>query len=107
MTTGLDKTVKPSNSIKEDTKEGKPSKYSILFHDDDITTKPFVVGVLKTHFLMSDAQAKSIMLQVHNKGIAKVGLFPSKEIAETKSCMIMSEARQKGFPFKVTYEKED
>jgi ATP-dependent Clp protease adapter protein ClpS len=47
------------------------------------------------------------MLQVHTKGIAKVCILPSKDHAETKACVIMSEAREKGFPFQVSFEKED
>lgn len=107
MTVGLEKVTKVSDAVKEVTKEDKPSKYSIIFHDDDITTKPFVVGVLKNHFQMGDSQAKTIMLQVHTKGIAKVCILPSKDHAETKACVIMSEAREKGFPFQVSFEKED
>lgn len=113
MTIGLENTVsinlndKIDSDIKDTTKDDKPSKYSIIFHDDPTTTKPFVVGVLKTHFLMSQAQARRIMLEVHNKGAAKVIVVPSKDHAETKACLIMSEARKEGFPFKVTFEKEE
>ena len=51
------------------------------------------------------AQAFEIMLTVHKKGVAVVGVF-SHEIAETKVGQVMDFARRHQHPLQCTMEKE-
>ena len=52
-----------------------------------------------------DAQAFDIMITVHKKGLAVVGVF-SYEVAETKVAQVMDCARQHQHPLQCTMEKE-
>ena len=65
----------------------------------------FVVLVLERFFGMNHAQAFDIMLTVHKKGLAVVGVF-SHEVAETKVTQVMDAARQNQHPLQCTMEKE-
>src|SRR5258708_4153159 len=64
-------------------KLARPRLYKVLFHNDDFTTKWFVVAVLEQIFHHNEAQANTIMMHVHQTGIGVAGVF-TFEIAETK-----------------------
>jgi ATP-dependent Clp protease adaptor protein ClpS len=83
----------------------RPPLYKVLLLNDDYTPMEFVVSVLERFFQMSHAQAFEIMLTVHKKGLAVVGVF-SHEIAETKVGQVMDYARQHQHPLQCTMEKE-
>lgn len=87
------------------TKTQKPPLYKVLLLNDDYTPMEFVVYVLERFFGISNSQAVDIMLTVHNKGIAVVGVF-SYEIAETKVAQVMELARRNQHPLQCTMEKE-
>ena len=86
-------------------KPKKPSMYKVLLLNDDYTPMEFVVHVLERLFNMTHAQAIEIMLTVHRKGVAVVGIF-SHEIAETKVAQVMELARRQQHPLQCTMEKE-
>jgi len=86
-------------------KTKRPPLYKVLLLNDDYTPMEFVVAVLERFFHMSHAQAFEIMLTVHKKGVAVVGVF-SHEIAETKVTQVMDFARQHQHPLQCTMEKE-
>ena len=86
-------------------KTKRPPLYKVLLLNDDYTPMEFVVAVLERFFQMSHAQAFEIMLTVHKKGVAVVGVF-SHEIAETKVTQVMDFARQHQHPLQCTMEKE-
>ena len=79
--------------------------YKVMLLNDDYTPMEFVVAVLERFFGMSHAQAFEIMLTVHKKGVAVVGVF-SHEIAETKVAQVMDFARRHQHPLQCTMEKE-
>lgn len=79
--------------------------YKVIMHNDDFTTMEFVVEVLKTVFFKQEAEAEQLMLQVHRAGSAVVGLY-TYDIAISKVQKAMRMAREKGYPFKLTYEKD-
>ena len=83
----------------------KPSMYKVIMLNDDYTPMEFVVLVLERFFGMNHAQAFDIMLTVHKKGLAVVGVF-SHEVAETKVAQVMDSARQNQHPLQCTMEKE-
>ena len=79
--------------------------YKVILHNDDYTPMEFVVHILERFFHMTHAQAFEIMLTVHKKGVAVVGVF-SHEIAETKVTQVMDLARRHQHPLQCTMEKE-
>ncbi len=87
-------------------KTARPPMYKVLLLNDDYTPMEFVVHVLERFFAISHSQAVEIMLTVHKKGVAVVGVF-SYEIAETKVAQVMDFARRNQHPLQCTMEKED
>jgi len=87
-------------------KTQRPPMYKVLLLNDDYTPMEFVVLVLERFFGISHSQAVEIMLTVHKKGVAVVGVF-SYEIAETKVAQVMDFARRNQHPLQCTMEKED
>lgn len=86
-------------------KTRKPPMYKVLILNDDFTPMEFVVHVLERFFGLTHAQAVEIMLTVHKKGVAVVGVF-SHEVAETKVAQVMEFAQQHQHPLQCTMEKE-
>lgn len=86
-------------------KTEKPPLYKVLLLNDDYTPMEFVVHVLERFFGITNQQAVDIMLTVHKKGVAVVGVF-SFEIAETKVTQVMDYARRNQHPLQCTMEKE-
>ena len=86
-------------------KTKQPPLYQVLLLNDDYTPMEFVVDVLERFFGLNHAQAFEIMLAVHKKGLAVVGVF-SFEIAETKVAQVMDFARRHQHPLQCTMEKE-
>lgn len=87
------------------TRTQRPPLYKVLLLNDDYTPMEFVVHVLERFFGLNHAQAFEIMLTVHKKGLAVVGVF-SFEVAETKVAQVMDFARRHQHPLQCTMEKE-
>lgn len=87
------------------TRTQRPPLYKVMILNDDFTPMEFVVHVLERFFGLSHAQAFELMLTVHKKGVAVVGVF-SYEIAETKVVQVMDFARRHQHPLQCTMEKE-
>ncbi|MBF9048726.1 ATP-dependent Clp protease adapter ClpS [Roseobacter sp. HKCCD9010] len=87
-------------------KTERPPLYKVLLLNDDYTPMEFVVHVLERFFGITHSQAVEIMLTVHKKGVAVVGVF-SYEIAETKVAQVMDFARRNQHPLQCTMEKEE
>lgn len=87
------------------TRTQRPPLYKVLLLNDDYTPMEFVVHVLERFFGTNRQQAIEIMLTVHRKGLAVVGVF-SFEIAETKVTQVMDYARRNQHPLQCTMEKE-
>lgn len=87
-------------------KTQRPPLYKVLLLNDDYTPMEFVVQVLERFFGIGHAAAVEIMLTVHKKGVAVVGVF-SYEIAETKVAQVMDFARRNQHPLQCTMEKEE
>lgn len=83
----------------------RPPLYKVMLLNDDYTPMEFVVHVLERFFGISHPQAVDIMLTVHRKGLAVVGVF-SFEIAETKVMQVMDYARRNQHPLQCTMERE-
>ncbi|WP_371157958.1 ATP-dependent Clp protease adapter ClpS [Jannaschia sp. 2305UL9-9] len=87
-------------------KTAKPPLYKVMLLNDDYTPMEFVVMVLERFFSIGHSHAVEIMLTVHKKGLAVVGVF-SHEIAETKVAQVMDFARRNQHPLQCTMEKEE
>jgi ATP-dependent Clp protease adaptor protein ClpS len=90
---------------KTKTRTQRPPMYKVMLLNDDYTPMEFVVHVLERFFGLTHAQAFDIMLTVHKKGLAVVGVF-SFEVAETKVAQVMDFARRHQHPLQCTMEKE-
>ena len=86
-------------------KTKRPPLYKVMLLNDDFTPMEFVVLVLERFFGLNHAQAFELMLTVHKKGVAVVGVF-AFEIAETKVGQVMDFARRNQHPLQCTMEKE-
>ena len=86
-------------------KTTEPPMYKVLLHNDNYTTKAFVVEVLTAIFNKSAAAATHLMWQVHRNGVGVCGIYPY-EMAETKINLATKVARENGFPLKTTMERE-
>ncbi|MCC5969571.1 MAG: ATP-dependent Clp protease adapter ClpS [Pararhodobacter sp.] len=93
------------SATKTKTRTQRPPMYKVMLLNDDYTPMEFVVHVLERFFGLSHAQAFEIMLTVHKKGLAVVGVF-SHEVAETKVAQVMDFARRHQHPLQCTLEKE-
>jgi ATP-dependent Clp protease adaptor protein ClpS len=89
--------------IEEKTTE--PPMYKVLLHNDDYTTKAFVVEVLIAVFNKSIDEATRLMWHVHKNGSGVCGVYPH-EMAETKVSRATMAARENGFPLQTTMERE-
>jgi ATP-dependent Clp protease adaptor protein ClpS len=87
-------------------KVDRPKLWKVLFHNDDYTTREFVVWVLQTVFHKSESDAVTIMLHVHRNGVGVAGLFPH-DVAETKVKKVQELAREHEYPLLVTMDPED
>ena len=90
---------------KEKKKIKPPSKYKVVFHNDDYTPMEFVTTILEKIFNKTPAQATRVMLTVHRQGSGIAGVY-SKEIAETKRDKTIQIARESGYPLMLNTEPE-
>ena len=83
----------------------RPRMFRVLMHNDDYTTRDFVVYVLQSVFHHAEPEALRVMLHVHNNGMGVAGVF-SREIAETKIRKVQRLASQNEFPLRLSMEPE-
>jgi ATP-dependent Clp protease adaptor protein ClpS len=97
---------KPGDAVKErtETRKKEPALYKVVLLNDDYTTMEFVVQVLESVFQKSPAEAYRIMMAVHVGGKGIAGVYPW-EVAETKVEIVISMAREAGFPLKAVTEE--
>jgi ATP-dependent Clp protease adaptor protein ClpS len=92
-------------AIKERPKTKRPPMFKVLLHNDDYTTKEFVVMVLQSIFHLGEVDANQVMLHVHNNGVGVAGVYPY-EIAETKIAKTLQLARRYEYPLQLSMEPE-
>ncbi len=92
-------------AVKPKSRSKRPSMYKVLLLNDDYTPMEFVVHVLERFFGLRHDRAVEIMLVVHRRGVAVVGVF-SFEVAETKVTQVMEYAQQHQHPLQCTMEKD-
>src|SRR5580658_9464812 len=92
--------------LDERTRTKKPPMYKVLLHNDDYTTREFVVWVLQTVFHKNETDAIAIMSHVHNNGVGVAGVY-TFEVAETKVTRTMVLAKEQQFPLQLSIEPTD
>ena len=83
----------------------EPRRYKVTIYNDDFTTMEFVVMILIQVFFKSQAEAETLMLQVHHSDKAVVGIY-SYDVAVSKVRKATNMAREAGFPLRLTVEPE-
>ncbi|MBT8341219.1 MAG: ATP-dependent Clp protease adaptor ClpS [Desulfatitalea sp.] len=83
----------------------KPRMYRVILHNDNFTTREFVVEVLVHVFHKGLAEATALMWQVHRQGSGVAGVYP-RDVAETKVVATIKLARDNEFPLQVTMAPE-
>jgi ATP-dependent Clp protease adaptor protein ClpS len=78
----------------------------VLLHNDNYTTREFVVAVLREVFHRTENDAVRIMLHVHHHGIGVAGVY-TYEVAETKIRTVEALARQHEYPLRLSMEPEE
>ena len=86
-------------------KTAKPPMYKVILLNDDFTPMEFVVHILEKFFGISHDLAINIMLTVHQKGLAVIGVF-SHDVAESKVNQVMTYSKKNQHPLQCTMEKE-
>jgi len=94
-------------SVKEKTKAkldlAKPSLFSVIYMNDNVTTMEFVVASLMAIFNHSEDSANALCMQVHEEGSAVAAVLPY-ELAEQKGVEATIMARNAGFPLLIKLE---
>ena len=93
------------SDIRERTKYKKPRLYKVIMFNDEYTTMEFVVRVLEKVFHKSHEEAKRLMIDVHNKGQATVGIY-SYDMARSKVEQTSLMAREQGYPLRLAFIPE-
>ena len=78
-------------------KTAKPPMYKVILLNDDFTPMEFVVHILEKFFGITHDLAINIMLTVHQKGLAVIGVF-SHDVAESKVNQVMTYSRKNQHP---------
>jgi ATP-dependent Clp protease adaptor protein ClpS len=89
--------------LDERTRTKKPPMYKVLLHNDDYTTREFVVWVLQSVFHKNEAEATAIMSHVHTNGVGVAGVY-TFEVAETKVTKTMALAKAQQYPLQLSIE---
>jgi ATP-dependent Clp protease adaptor protein ClpS len=91
---------------KPEEKVARPPLFRVLLHNDDYTTRDFVVEVLRAVFRHDETEAVRIMLHVHYRGVGVAGVY-TREVAETKVHTVEELAREYEFPLRLSIEPEE
>jgi ATP-dependent Clp protease adaptor protein ClpS len=82
----------------------KPPLYKVILLNDDFTPMGFVIDILMKFFGMSEDLATRVMLQIHTQGVGVCGTF-SKDVAETKVCIVNEYSREHQHPLLCSMEE--
>jgi len=81
----------------------RPPMYRVVMLNDDFTPMEFVIDVLIRFFHKSENSANRLMLQIHNEGSARCGVF-THDLAETKVQQVETASRTSGHPLRCMIE---
>ena len=93
----LDEKIKIKNAI--------PSRFKVIFLNDDTTPMDFVIEVLMEIYKHTEETAAGITMEIHTEGSGVVGVY-THEIAEQKAIETTNLSKQNGFPLQVRIEED-
>ena len=96
--------IQLDEKIKQEIK--KPSRYKVVFLNDEATPMEWVVSLLISVFKHSQAAAEEITMTIHTEGSGVVGVY-SYEIAEVKATEATTLSRNQGFPLQIRVEENE
>lgn len=97
--------VKTPTRVKTKINVQEPSKFHVIYLNDDVTTQEFVAETLIAIFNYSSVDAEEMTMKIHHDGSAIVATL-SYEMAEQKGIEVTMLARNHGFPLAVKIEQE-
>lgn len=80
-----------------------PKLHQVVLLNDDYTPMEFVVLVIQKFFNKDRETATNIMLKIHYEGRGVCGVF-TKDIAATKTDLVLEAAHQAGHPLQCIHE---
>lgn len=83
----------------------EPRRYKVIIYNDDFTTMEFVVHILHSIFYKTPSEAEDLMLDVHERGSAVVGVY-SYDIATSRVRKATMLAREQNFPLRLECKPE-
>ncbi|MDQ6954426.1 MAG: ATP-dependent Clp protease adapter ClpS [Mariprofundaceae bacterium] len=83
----------------------KPPMYKVIMFNDDYTPMDFVVELLKTYFKHTENSATTIMMHIHEQGLAICGVYP-KDIAESKVAQVQAHCCKDEYPLRCSFEPQ-
>lgn len=86
-------------------KIAEPTRWKVVFINDDVTPIDFVISLLMEVFKHGFDSAKHVTMQVHEQGSGIAGTY-SHEIAEAKTTEAVTLSRANGFPLQIKMEEE-
>lgn len=84
----------------------EPSKFKVIYLNDEVTTMTFVIESLVIIFHLSRTEAELITEKIHKEGSAVVAVLPY-EIAEQKGIEVSVLAKKHGFPLVIKLEPDE
>lgn len=101
-----DGAIRHDGDVKEDLREKlkEPDMWDVILHNDDYTTKGFVVEVLRRVFRKNAAEATAIMMKVHRHGRGVVGTY-TYDIAHSKASKVHQLAKQHEYPLRCSVKR--
>lgn len=84
----------------------EPSKFRVIYINDNVTTMEFVVESMVAVFHVDRDQAEVLALKIHEEGSAVVAVLPY-EIAEQKGIEVSVLAKRHGFPLVIKLEPDE
>lgn len=84
----------------------EPKDYKVILINDDITPMDFVVVLIMDVFNKNKQEAEQLMMTVHTKGEATVGVYVY-DIAASKCIKVLNLAQINNFPLQCRIEAVD
>lgn len=84
----------------------EPSKFKVIYLNDEVTTMDFVIESLVVIFHLSRSKAEEITIKIHEEGSAVVAVLPY-ELAEQKGIEVSVLAKKHGFPLVIKLEPDE
>lgn len=103
MTDTIEEKVISKSKSKNETQE--PSRFNVIYINDDVTTFEFVVESLIVIFNYEKLRAEETALKINDDGSGVVATLPY-EMAEQKGYEVTVLARNSGYPLIVKLEAE-